>query len=162
MKNRSIAEYTRAEFDALRKRLEDARDTLRAGDSMLQSVARAYYVAYVVASFAAGRQGVKVSHWRERQLVTEQNFSHTEFVDVVWALYYGTKRGHVSEPGKSPGIPSSNYSEHEAYRAANTLFQTRVEADYGPTDVAEPYTTAEIDELLKVAKNLVEDLECLL
>jgi hypothetical protein len=42
--DRAIAEYSRAEFDALRSRLMDARDTLRAGNQLLQSVARAHYV----------------------------------------------------------------------------------------------------------------------
>ncbi len=160
--DRAIAEYTRAEYDTLRKRLEDARDTLRAGNSLLQSVARAYYVLYLVASYAAGKQGVEVTHRRGGRAVTGQDFSHYEFVDVVWALYDGTKRGNVSNPGSSPGIISAHYNEKQAYRKADALFQARIEADYGPSTSAEPYTAAEVDELLETAKYLIEDLERLI
>lgn len=159
---RAIAEYTRTEYDALRKRLEGARNTLRAGNSLLQSVARAYYVVYVVASFAAGRQNVEVTHWRSGRLKTEKNFSHNEFVDVVWALYSGMKRGNVSNPGSSPGITSAHYGEKQAYRKADALFQARIEADYGPSSSAEPYTASEVDRLLETAKYLIDDLERLI
>jgi hypothetical protein len=160
--DRPIAQYTREEYDVLCKRLQNASDTLRSGNSLLQSVARAYYVVYVVGSYAAGTQGVKVTHRRAGELVTEQDFSHYEFVDVVWALYTGNKRGKVSDPGASPGIRSAHYEEREAYRNANALFQARIEADYGPSTSAEPYTAAEVDRLLETAKYLVEDLERLI
>jgi hypothetical protein len=160
--DRAIAEYTRAEYGALRQRLETARDTLRAGNSLLQSVARAYYVVYVVSSYAAGRHDVEVTHWRGGKLKTEKNFSHYELVDVVWALYGGTKRGNVSHPGSSPGITSARYDERQAYRMASALFQARIEANYGPSAFAEPYTAAEVDRLLDAAKYLVQDLERLI
>ena len=51
MKDRAIADYTRSEFDVLRKRLEVARDALRREYCLLQSVARAYYVVYVLAEY---------------------------------------------------------------------------------------------------------------
>jgi len=160
--DRAIAEYTRAEYGALRQRLEVARDTLRAGNSLLQSAARAYYVVYVVASYAAGQHAVEVTHWRRGKLKTEKNFSHYEFVDVVWALYSGTKRGNVSNPGSSPGITSAHYDEKQAYRKADSLLQARIEADYGPSTFAEPYTGAEVDRLLQTAKCLIEDMERLI
>ncbi len=77
---------------------------------------------------------------------------------MVWALYAGTKRGNVSNPGSSPGITSAHYDEKQACRKADALFQARIEADYGPSTSAEPYTAAEVDELLATAKNLIEDL----
>jgi hypothetical protein len=38
----------------------------------------------------------------------------------------------------------------------------RIEADYGPNTIPEPYTASEADTLLEMAKNLTEDLERLL
>ena len=160
--DRAIADYSRAEFDALRSRLMDARDTLRAGNRLLQSVARAYYVVYVTASYAAGKHGVKATHWRGRKEIVDQKFSHNEFVDVVWALYTGNKRGNVQHPGGSPGPTSAHYNGTEAYQQANKLYHIRVEADYGGSLCVEPYTRDRIDELLKTATKLTEDLERLL
>jgi hypothetical protein len=160
--DRAIADYSRAEFDALRSRLADARDTLLAGNRLLQSVARAYYVVYATASYAAGKHGLKVTHRRGGEKSVDQKFSHNEFVDVVWALYTGNKRGNVLDPGGSPGPTSAHYDGAEAYRQANNLYLRRIEADYGPTASAEPYTRAEVDAMLKTAKNLTEDLERLL
>jgi hypothetical protein len=106
MRKRSIAEYTQPEFDALRQRLKTARDVLHAAGNSLQAVARAYYVVYATGSFAAGKHAVKATHWRERHRVTDQAFSHSELGDVVYALYCGGKRGHILDPGGSPGIDS--------------------------------------------------------
>jgi hypothetical protein len=160
--DRAIADYSRAEFDALRSRLMDARDTLLAGNRPLQSVARAYYVVYVTASYAAGEHGVKVTHRRDGAKIVDQKFSHSEFVDVVWALYTGNKRGNVQDPGGSPGPTSAHYEGTQAYRQANDLYLVRIEADYGPTASAEPYARTEVDAMLKIAQNLTEDLERLL
>ena len=160
--NRAIADYSRAEFDALRSRLMDARDTLLAGNRLLQSVARAYYVAYVTASYVAGKHGVKATHRRGGEEIVDQKFSHNEIVDVIWALYTGSKRGNVRDPGGSPGPTSAHYDAAAAYRQANELYHMRVEADYGPTSCVEPYTRTRVDELLKIADNLTEDLERLL
>jgi hypothetical protein len=162
MTKRFIAEYTRDEFDALRKRLEHARDTLRAGNCRLQSVARAYYIVFVTASFAAKTYDVRATHWRDRKRVTNQDFRHNDLPDVVYALYCGGKRGNISDPGGSPGIGSGNYKEHEAYRNADALYQMRILADYGPTTVPEPYTAAEAEMLMETANKLTEDLERLL
>ena len=162
MTKRCIAEYTRAEFDTLRKRLENARDALRAGNCLLQSLARAYYIVFVTASFAAKKYDIKATHWRERERVTNQDFSHNELPDVVYALYCGGKRGNISDPGSSPGIGSGNYTEHEAYRNSDTLYLMRIEADYGPSIALEPYSAAKADSTLEMANKLTDDLERLL
>lgn len=162
MEKRRIAQYSRAEFDALRQRLERARDALRRDRQLLQSGARAYYVVYAVASFAAGRHGVHATHTRSGERVTDQDFSHNELPDVVHALYTGAKRGNITEPGSSPGIASGNYTHQQAYRNARTLYQMRLEADYGPTRTPEPYAAAQMDGLLVMASGLTQDLERLL
>jgi len=162
MTKRRIADYTRAEFDALRKRLENARKTLRAGNCLSQSVARAYYIVFVTASFAAKKYDVRATHRREREQVINQDFSHNELPDVVYALYCGAKRGNISHPGGSPGIGSGNYTEHEAYRNCHALYQMRIVADYGPSTAPEPCNATQADSLLETANKLTEDLERLL
>ena len=162
MGKQRIAEGSRAEFDALRQRLEKARDALRHNQQFLQSGARAYYVVYAVASFAAGRHGVRATHIRGGRRVTDQDFSHNEIADVVYALYTGGRRGNISEPGGSPGIGSGNFTYQQAYRNADILHQMRLEADYGPTRVPEPYAVAQVDEWLVMANDLTQDLESLL
>jgi hypothetical protein len=159
---RSIAEYTRPEVDKLRVRLEDARDTLRSGGRLLQSIARAYYVVYVIASFAAGKHGVRTTHLRGRNQIVGQDFRHTELPAVVFALYTGLKKDSIEDPGGSPGIGSGNYDEHKAYRHVNALVQLRFEADYGPARTVEPYGMAEADGWLRIAANLTQDLESIL
>ena len=159
---RPIAEYTRAEFDALRARLEHGRETLCRGGARLQSVARAYYVVYALASFLAGKYGVRATHTRDGERVTDQHFSHTELAPLVYALYSTNKKENVQNVGSTPGIGSGTYDEHRAYRNAETLMHMRVAADYGPNRFAEPYDRTRTDALLAVARNLVQDLEKLL
>jgi hypothetical protein len=162
MERRRIAQHSPAEFDALRQRLEKARDALRRDQQLLQCGARAYYLVYAVASFAAGRHGVKATHIRGGKHVTDQDFSHYEIADVVHALYTGGKRGNVTEPGSSPGIGSGNYTDHQAYRNVIALYQVRLEADYGPSSVPEPYPASQVDGWMTMANNLRQDLESLL
>lgn len=162
MAKQSIAQYSRMEFDALRRRLEKARDALRREGQFLQSGARAYYVVYTVASFAAGRHGVCATHTRNGERVTNQDFSHNELPDVIHALYTGGKRGNITEPGSSPGIGSGHYTHQQAYRNADVLYHMRLEADYGPTPVIEPYTAAQADAWFTIANHLTNDLETLL
>jgi hypothetical protein len=162
MKDRNIADYTRKEFEVLCHRLQAAREALRRDDCLLQSVARAYYAAYVVASFAAGKHGVRATHIRGGKLSTDQEFSHAELPALVYALYTGLKRETISDPGSSPGIGAGNYDEREAYRHAANLVQIRLEADYGPSAVPEPYDARQTDAWLTVAKNLTRDLESVL
>lgn len=162
MRRRSIAKYTKAEFDVLRNRLENARDALRSSGCLLQSVARAYYIVYATASFGAGKHGVTARHFRGREQVVDQDFSHNELPDVIYALYTGGKRANIDDPGSGPGIGSGNYTEREAWVHADTLYRMRLQADYGPTETVEPHTPAEADSLLTIAKNLTQDLERLL
>lgn len=113
MTKRAIAAYTRAEFDVLRMRLETACDVLRRDGSMLQSVARGYYVVFALASYLGGKYGVGATHRRAGGIVTDQDFSHTELPSLVYALYTGLKRATIQDPGSSPGIGSGN---HDAQR----------------------------------------------
>ncbi len=135
---------------------------MRRGGRLLQSIARAYYVVYVVASFAAGKHGVRVSRTRGRKQTVGQDFRHTELPAVVFSLYTGLKRDSIEDPGGSPGIGSGNYDEHTAYRHVNSLVQLRFEADYGPARAVEPYGMAEANGWLRVAANLTQDLESVL
>lgn len=162
MNERSIADYTRSELDALRARLETGRDTLRSGGALLQSVARGYYVVFALASFLAGKYGVRATHRRAGERITNQRFSHTELPPLVYALYSGNKKEAIQDVGTVCGIVSSAYYEGEAYRNADTLMRMRIEADYGPSLCAEPYDESRTDEWLSAAKNLVRDLETLL
>jgi hypothetical protein len=159
---RSIADFSRQEFEALRERLEFARETLHCGGAFLQAVARAYYVVFALASFLAGKYGVRATHVRGRNQVTDQDFSHSELPSLVYALYCGNKKENVKDPGSSPGIGSGNYNERAAYRSADMLMETRLEADYGPSSVPEPYGKEQADRWLTIAKNLTMDLETLL
>ncbi len=56
-------------------------------------------------------------------------------------------------------VASGVYSDREAYRNINTLMQMRIEADYGPSIVHEPYDAAQTGAWLEMSKNLVGDLE---
>ncbi len=162
MERRPIAQHSHIEFDALRRRLEKARDALWRDGQFLQCSARAYYVVYAVASFAAGRHGVKATHVRGGKHVTDQDFSHFEIANVIHALYTGGKRGTITEPGSSPGIGAGNYTEYQAYRSIIALYQVRIEADYGPSTVPEPYPASQVDGWMTMANNLTQDLESLL
>ena len=162
MSKRAISGYTRAEFDALRTRLESGRDTLRNGGALLQSVARGYYVVFALASFLAGKYAVQATHGRAGNRVTDQDFSPTELPPLVYALYSGNKKEAIQDVGSTPGIGSGTYDERVAYRNADTLMQMRVEADYGPSSLAEPYDSVQTDVWLDLAKNIVQDLETLL
>ena len=156
-----IAEYTQTEFDVLRARLARGRDTLRNGGALLQSVARAYYLVYVTASFLAGKYGVTAIR-KSVNASNEQQFSHSELPALVYALYSGNKRETVQNVGSTPGIVSGTFDENLAYRKADALMRARVIADYGPTETVEPYGVALADSLLNIAQHLVEDLETLL
>jgi hypothetical protein len=162
MPRRAIGAYTRDEFDALRARLESARDVLRGGGALLQSVARAYYVLYALASFLAGKYDVYAIRVHERQSTTDQRFSHTDLPALVYTLYSGNKKDAVQSAGSTPGVVSGTYDEHSAYRKSDNLMRLRVLADYGPTDVAEPLTIAQTDASLAIARKIVTDLETLL
>jgi hypothetical protein len=159
MQRKSIAEYTKV------RRAQNPprkRDTLRRDGRLLQAIARAYYVVYVLASFTGGKYGVKATHIRGRERVVDRRFSHSELPAVVYALYSGLKKETVTDPGSTPGIGSGNYDEREAYRQADRLVQLRFEADYGPGVIGEPYDSLQADAWLMVAKKLTQDLESVL
>jgi hypothetical protein len=97
---------------------------------------------------------------RQGQEVEIDEFTHNALSDVVSALYSGSKRGRVS-PGTTPGIVGQ-LTDREASRYADLLQRDRKDADYGPTEVVEPYTAEQADERLKWANMLVEDLRKIL
>jgi hypothetical protein len=80
------------------KRQEKAVTDLRAGGSLLHAIARAYYLVYVTASYAATVHGLTANHVRQgKEVVERDDFSHNSIPDVVEALYSGT-----SEEGSPP------------------------------------------------------------
>lgn len=161
MDRRSIAEYTAHEFDMLRSRLERARDLLRAGGAFLQSVARAYYVLYALASFLSGKYGIHAVRMRSRDKVMDQRFSHMELPALVYALYSANKKDSVQDVEcarhrfgsvrRARGIPKGERPCADA-----------IQADYGPSTSAEPYSMAQTDAALATAQKIVQDLETLL
>lgn len=161
MSHNPIAAQNPTQYGALRGRLILARDSLDAVGQRLQAIARAYYAVYALACHLAGKFGVLATHARAGERVTDCDFSHVEIPDVVYALYTGNKRGNVTDPGSSPGIGSGIYSDQEAYRNLNTLMQIRIEADYGPSVVHEPYDAAQTGRWLEMSKGLMRDLETL-
>jgi hypothetical protein len=162
MNERTIAEYTREELDALRARLENGRDVLREGGALLQAVARGYYAVFATAAFVAGKRGVHATHNRRGKRVADQRFSHSELPPLIYALYSGNKKEAIQDVGIAPGIASGRYDASTAYRKADGLMRMRIEADYGPSSSPEPYDRAHIDEWLETANDLVRDLETLL
>ena len=161
MSRNPISAQNPAQYRALRGRLILARNSLDAVGQRLQAVARAYYVVYALACHLAGKFGVQATHVRAGERVTDSDFSHAEIPDVVYALYTGNKRGNVTDAGSSPGIGSGTYSDQEAYRNLDTLMQIRIEADYGPSIVREPYDAAQTGRWIEMSKSLVRDLETL-
>ncbi len=119
-------------------------------------------MVYAVASFAAGRHGVKATHSRGGKHVTDQDFSHYEIADVVHALYTGGKRGNVTEPGSSPGIGSGNYTDHQAYRNVIALYQSAARGRLRAKLGSGTYPASQVDGWMTMANNLTQDLESLL
>ena len=153
---------TPEQYERQRTRQEKAVADLRKGGSFLHAIARAYYLVYVTASYAASRHGVVVTHSRGGQESLEKDdFSHNSLPDVVQALYSGNKHGRVS-PGSTPGVGDGCFTDRDAAKKSDLLQRDRKDADYGPTMVAEPYSGTEADERLEWAKMLVEDLRKLL
>lgn len=152
---------TRAEYDIQYARLEKAVADLTAGGSRLQAIARAYYKIYVTASYLASKFGVVVVHNRGGRQDEKDEFTHTATVMLVQTLYDGMPHGNV-QPDKAPGIGAPRLQVGEAARYVQQLQRDRVDADYGPTRVAEPYTKDQADERLKWAGDVVEALRSLL
>lgn len=81
------------EFIALVTRLERASDLLRNGGSLLQAIARRYYLVFTYATQAAERHGVA---FRLGADVNEgRRLTHRALPDVVRALYSGQNFGSV-------------------------------------------------------------------
>jgi hypothetical protein len=149
---------TRKEYETITARLEAAVATLRANGCLLQALARKYYVVYITATYAAVVNGLEVTHSDGRRSFASQKFHHNEMADVIRSLYTGHKRGTVTNTGACPGIVGANLSDGDAWRFVEVLQQARKIADYGPGEVLEPFTEAQVDERLQKAAAMVEDL----
>ena len=147
------------EFIALAARLERASDTLRAGGSLLQAIARRYYLMFTYALQAAERHHVVFRRGSEAD--EDRRLSHQALPNIVRALYSSQNSGPVI--GGGPGISrSGRLEDHVAYRYADQLQKDRKYADYGYGTVPEPYSATTTDERLAWANRLIEDLKTLL
>jgi hypothetical protein len=147
------------EFSALTTRLERAADILRAGDSRLQAIARRYYLVYTYAAQAAEKHGVRFR--RGSDVDDDRRLTHQALPNIVRALYTSQNSGAVI--GGGPGITrAGRLGDHAAYRYADMLQKDRKYADYGHGTEAEPYDITTVDERLRWANHLVEDLRTLL
>lgn len=147
------------EYRALTERLERAADILRANDSLLQAIARRYYLMFTTALQAAERHGVI---FRTDAVGDEgRRPTHQALPNIVRALYTGQNSGAVI--GGGPGISRTGcLTDSEAYRYADQLQKDRKYADYGYGNVVEPYDPQKADERLGWANALIEDLKTLL
>jgi hypothetical protein len=152
---------TREQFDVLQDRLQSAVRVLRNNGCYLQAIARAYYGVYSTASFVAEHYEVRAIRRHQGESFYEGTFSHNEAVDLVKVLYDGQNSGDV-EAGNAPGITGARLSPAEAAKKTNALQKARKLADYGPTDVAEPFSRTETDEYLAWADDISRDLRRLL
>lgn len=82
------------EFTPLITRLERASDILRNGGSLLQAIARRYYLMYTYALQAAEAQGVTFRHGTDRD--DDRRPTHQALPNIIRALYTGY--GTISEP----------------------------------------------------------------
>jgi len=81
------------EFIALATRLERASDLLRNGGSLLQAVARRYYLVFTYAAQAAEKHGVRFR--RGTDVDDARRLTHQALPDIVKALYTGQNVGSV-------------------------------------------------------------------
>jgi hypothetical protein len=148
-----------AELSALVERLERASQTLEAGGCLTQALARRYYLVYVYAVQAAEKHGVAFR--RGAQTDDDRTVSHRSLPNVVQALYTGQNSGPVI--GAGPGITrAGRLSDRDAFVYTNVLQKDRIYADYGYSEVPEPYDRKTFDERMGYAERLVEDLRTLL
>jgi hypothetical protein len=153
---------TRKQFDIQHDRLERAINVLRDNGCYMQAVARAYYIVHSIAVFAADEYQVEVIHRRQGESFFEGKFSHNETVDLVKALYSGQNSGNVKAGNATGVITSPKMSPADAARRTNALQKVRKLADYGPTNVLEPFSEVQVDEYLAWANDLTEDIRKLL
>jgi hypothetical protein len=152
---------TRGQFDIQNERLSGAVRVLRNNRCYLQAIARAYYIVYCTAVFVAEAFDVRVAHPHMGASLYEGTFSHNEAVDLVKALYDGQNSGNV-EAGNAPGITGARLTPPDAAKKTNALQKARKLADYGPTNVVEPFSRSETDEYLAWADDISRDLRRLL
>lgn len=152
---------TRPQYDLQFARLRKAIDALLAGGSRLHAVARGYYLVHLTASYLASSFGVVVVHKRDGRDDERDKFSHQATVSLVETLYDGMPRGNI-QPGSARGIAAAKLTLREAARRVQLLQRDRVDADYGPTNIEEPYSETEAAERLNWARSVVEDLRSLL
>lgn len=152
---------TRDQLDVQEARLQSAIRVLRNNGCYLQAIARAYYTVYCIAAFAGELFEMRVANRHPGQTFYEGHFSHNETVDLVKALYDGQNSGNI-EAGNAPGVTDPRLSPSEAAKRTNSLQKARKLADYGPTDVAEPFSRTEADEYLAWADDIARDLRRLL
>jgi hypothetical protein len=81
------------EFIALVERLERASDLLRNGGSLLQAVARRYYLVYAYATQAAEKHGL--SFRRGTNIDDARRITHQVLPQLIRALYSGQNVGPV-------------------------------------------------------------------
>jgi hypothetical protein len=77
----------REEFNALVTRLSDASELLRSGGSLMQAIARRYYVVYTYATQAAEKHQIKFR--RGTDVHEARRLTHQALPDIVRALYTG-------------------------------------------------------------------------
>lgn len=147
------------EFISLAERLDKASDVLRNGGSLLQSIARRYYLVYTYAVHAAEKYDLNLRRGVEKH--GERRMSHQALPDLVLALYTARNSGPVL--GGGPGITrDGRLPDGLAFRYVNLLQRDRKYADYGYATVLEPYDAAAADERLDWANHLLEDLRSIL
>jgi hypothetical protein len=145
-----------------------AADSVRKGGSrtsrrgsFLRAIARAYYIVYATAAYAAAKYGVTILHTRQGREIESDEFTHNAIADVVKALYTGNKVGNIT-PGSTPEIGSGNLSARDAAEYVSRLQRDRKDADYGPTKMLEPYSESRAIERLGWANMVAQDLEALI
>lgn len=147
------------EFLALTQRLERASDLLRANGSLLQAIARRYYLMFTYALQAA--EAHKVTFRRGAEADEDRRLTHQALPNIVRALYTSQNSGPVV--GGGPGVVrAGRLTDNVAYRYADQLQKDRKYADYGYGTVPEPYSVTTADERLSWANTLIEDLKTLL
>ncbi|HEY1428751.1 MAG TPA: hypothetical protein VGF18_04215 [Candidatus Tumulicola sp.] len=152
---------TRRQFDVQTERLTQAVKALRDSRCYLQAIARAYYVVYCTATYVGAELGLRVAHHHQGKSLYQGTFTHNEAVDLVMALYEGQNSGNI-EAGNATGVTGARLSPSDAAKQTNALQKARKLADYGPTNVVEPFSAAQADEYLTWSDDISHDLRTLL
>jgi hypothetical protein len=146
-------------FNALVTRLDRASTVLKDQGCLMQSLARRYYLVFTHVVQAAEKHGVVFREGSKEN--PERRTTHDSLWNFVRALYTGQNSGPVL--GGGPGIAHAGaLSDRDATSYTNVLQKDRKYADYGYTDLVEPYDRKTFDEHMGWADKLVEDLRTLL